>query len=497
MRTDPRTHTVASRPRKISCLLCFCSHNFVIFSEMFAGIFVCFSRGSRGATMEDNKGSRAAGTKVSQIANIFQGRTHREDIIIQLRNKPKSPSPTSDKRELDSPTVTVMRTESHVARFNNARALFEKLGEENRGATKEKFNPLQTTKSASNIQDSRSRSSSVNSENKDTSRSPSPKRDKSEVFSKVLPSESGCEPNGHAVTGSRLNGEDRAKPALMKKPDKPERKFNSKELIEKQRNWTSHFSKTRPNRCNSDPSKTDVKLAVSNGRNFPSNPPATRSASFNTRLQTPPTSPTEPDIIKRNNISRRERPVSVIPHMTENTKQIPSPQKETYQTSPIKESKNIPKETKRNSWSPIKEPTKKTSSESICNDRNARKFRKSSDASRENSPPKTPDGGDVSGRKSTSSMEQEETVDELSVVDSLSTSTSPSCRSEAKSEHEKQENEDDEKHSFGELFAYYLFVTKFEKDLAGFWTGRQIFLLRSFDFNATRRASSLSRFKFS
>lgn len=428
---------------------------------MFAGIFVCFSRSRPGATMEDNKSSRAAGTKVSQIANIFQGRTHREDIIIQLRNKPKSPSPTSDKRELDSPTVTVMRTESHVARFNNARALFEKLGEENRGAPKEKFNPLQTTKSASNIQDSRSRSSSVNSENKDskdTSRSPSPKRDRSEVFSKVLTSESVCKPNGHAVTGSRLNGEDRAKPALMKKPDKPERKFNSKELIEKQRNWTSHFSKTRPNRCNSDPSKTDVKLAVSNGRNPPVNPPATRSASFNTRLQTPPTSPTEPDIIKRN-ISRRERPVSVIPHITENTKQIPSPpHKDTYQTSPLKESKNIPKETKRNSWSPIKEPTKRTSSESICNDRNARRFRKLSDASHECSPPKTPDGGgEVLRCKSTSSMEQEETVDDLSVVDSLSTSTSPSCRSEVKSEHEKQENEDDEKHSFGELSFVYVY----------------------------------------
>lgn len=29
------------------------------------------------------------------------------------------------------------------------------------------------------------------------------------------------------------------------KPEKPERRPNSRELIEKQRNWTSHFSKTR------------------------------------------------------------------------------------------------------------------------------------------------------------------------------------------------------------------------------------------------------------
>lgn len=29
------------------------------------------------------------------------------------------------------------------------------------------------------------------------------------------------------------------------KPEKPERRLNSRELIEKQKNWTSHFSKTR------------------------------------------------------------------------------------------------------------------------------------------------------------------------------------------------------------------------------------------------------------
>lgn len=28
------------------------------------------------------------------------------------------------------------------------------------------------------------------------------------------------------------------------KPEKPEKKFNSRELIEKQKNWTSHFSKS-------------------------------------------------------------------------------------------------------------------------------------------------------------------------------------------------------------------------------------------------------------
>lgn len=38
------------------------------------------------------------------------------------------------------------------------------------------------------------------------------------------------------------NGVGTEKPA---KPEKPERRLNSRELIEKQKNWTSHFSKTR------------------------------------------------------------------------------------------------------------------------------------------------------------------------------------------------------------------------------------------------------------
>ena len=43
------------------------------------------------------------------------------------------------------------------------------------------------------------------------------------------------------------------------KPEKPERKFNSRELIEKQKNWTSHFSKSRPSpRFSSDPNRSEV-----------------------------------------------------------------------------------------------------------------------------------------------------------------------------------------------------------------------------------------------
>lgn len=285
--------------------------------------------------MEDKKSGRLGGTKVSEIANIFQGRVpSREDIITPLKSKPKTPSSTMlEKNENESPSVTVMRTESHVARFNNARALFEKLGEENR--SKERIIPLQATKSASSVLDARSRSSSANSEVRDTkSRSPSPKgKPITDKFSNSVPvlndNSNLNKSNGYnkantqhdeSVAKTVSSSEERTKPSLMKKPEKPERKFNSKELIEKQRNWTSHFTKTRSTRYNSDPNKSEVKLAVNNGSKDVScdnKSAAARSSSFSSRIRSPPTSPPSPPIrteaSKRPNIVRRERPTSVIP----------------------------------------------------------------------------------------------------------------------------------------------------------------------------------------
>lgn len=393
--------------------------------------------------MEDNKGTRSAGTKVSQIANIFQNRTHREDIII-IRNKPKPPSPTPEKKEtVDPHVVTVMRTESHVARFNNARALFEKLGEENKSISS-KFNPLQTTKSASSIQDLRSRSSSVNSENKD--RSPSPNRDLCDVLisNKVLINDTGnvkSPSNGHRNEPPKVNGE---KPLLMKKPEKPERKFNSKELIEKQRNWPSHFSKTRSNRCNSDPSKTDVKLAVSNGRTpteIKTNSSATRSASFNNRLQTPPTSPTSQEVTKRHNVTRKDRPASVIPHITTNTT---SPGNETRNNIKIDESKNHVTETKNGDCRMKSEQSNDTN----CNYRKIR------------TPLPLPDLDDDVDEVCKKEKELEDKENLYSCVkkkDKRDDSVvkvnlaNASLNLESKTESEKQEHEDDEKHFLGKF----------------------------------------------
>lgn len=79
---------------------------------------------------EEKKSIRMVGPKVSQIANIFQRPTVTKDpdIIVVKQNA----SPTLDNKlpvKVETPNqVTVVRTESHLARFNNARALFEKLG---------------------------------------------------------------------------------------------------------------------------------------------------------------------------------------------------------------------------------------------------------------------------------------------------------------------------------------------------------------------------------
>ncbi|XP_049874712.1 uncharacterized protein LOC126372848 isoform X2 [Pectinophora gossypiella] len=168
--------------------------------------------------MEEYKKRTHVGTKVSKIANIFQG------------------MPTRDDEDMRGSDVTVVRTESHLARFNNARALFEKLGEENRGFRIEKSSSAAAsfagTRGFPPAAPTRSRSSSAGS---------------------VSPPRRNVTPPAPALNGDRVaNGASQpppkpAKPSVLPKPDKPDRRFN-KELIEKQRNWTAHFNKTRTSR---------------------------------------------------------------------------------------------------------------------------------------------------------------------------------------------------------------------------------------------------------
>ncbi|CAB3259714.1 unnamed protein product, partial [Arctia plantaginis] len=177
--------------------------------------------------MEDSK-KRHSGTKVSKIANIFQG------------------MPSKEEDEVRGSDVTGVRTESHLARFNNARALFEKLGEENRGFRIEK-----SPSAAASFAGTRGVTP------------PAPTRSRSSSAGSVSPPRRIVTPTpmpSPAVNGDRLsNGTLQpppkpAKPSVLPKPDKPDRRFN-KELIEKQRNWTAHFNKSRQSR--SDETKVD------------------------------------------------------------------------------------------------------------------------------------------------------------------------------------------------------------------------------------------------
>lgn len=436
--------------------------------------FNCFLfKGVRLSSMEDKKTARVGGTKVSEIANIFQGKVpSREDIITPLRTKTKvnNSNPNSEKVELESPAVTVMRTESHVARFNNARALFEKLGEENR--SKDRIIPLQSTKSASSILDLRSRSSSANSETRDTkshhgSRSPSPKRNDSiDKFSNSVPvlndNCSAKKSNGfsHSVASDNVskatgNVEERTKPNVMKKPEKPERKFNSKELIEKQRNWTSHFNKSRSSRYHSDPNKSEVKLVVNNGNKeviCDNKSAAVRSSSFSSRMRSPPTSPPSPPIrnesAKRTNVVRRERPTSVIPTVHA------SPLKRDYSSpniSPSKPSSNrdynrkerassliITSNDKINEKENVLSPTRKYVPRNLFkrdNDEKENKKDISSKPSNQNDINRSP------------LEDKDASKENLSATSgSLSSLSPPSSPSKLKTENEKQEQEDNEKY---------------------------------------------------
>jgi len=191
----------------------------------------------------------------------------------------------------------------------------------------------------------RSRSSSANSGSGCTSpaRSPRPcspsppgNREHLSTWSASVPAlnaeqhfENGhCAPERRSGAGKieRTLGKENDRP---ERPEKPERRPNSKELIEKQRNWTSHFSKTRPSRYNSDPNRSLVQTSLNsqnaqnqiqqsssvdswqNSASTTSNDttsPAIRSASF-CSVRSPP--PPLPPVRNSSAAGRRERPASI------------------------------------------------------------------------------------------------------------------------------------------------------------------------------------------
>lgn len=176
--------------------------------------------------------AQASGPKVSQIANLFQ-------------RKPveQPPDPAKDlPGSTASPTATVVRTESHAARFNNARALFEKLGE----GRVNRPPPFSIKMSHSS-----SKEDNLSEIGSEQDRSPSPKRRHHPVANGI-----------GKIDSNRILNQSRLKSEKPEKPEKPERKFNSRELIEKQKNWTSHFSKTRTSKGGGDFTRCDIIRTV-------------------------------------------------------------------------------------------------------------------------------------------------------------------------------------------------------------------------------------------
>ncbi|KAL0872082.1 hypothetical protein ABMA27_004505 [Loxostege sticticalis] len=256
--------------------------------------------------MEDCK-KRHSGTKVSKIANIFQG------------------MPSKEEEEMRGSDVTVVRTESHLARFNTARALFEKLGEENRGFRIEKSPSAAAsfagTRGVPPAAPARSRSSSAGSV--------SPPR-------RIITPTPTAAP---AINGDRLaNGAAQpppkpAKPSVLPKPEKPDRRFN-KELIEKQRNWTAHFNKNRQTRHEHEP-KSDSRYT--SGYQDRKSPEGTEKYVVPSRVYSPPLSPCAGD-------SQVERPTTLPSNLVNRSlpsAKSPSPVKNVAPVSPLSRSNNL------------------------------------------------------------------------------------------------------------------------------------------------------------
>lgn len=199
--------------------------------------------------MDRSSGSAQSGPKVSQIANIFQ----RNPIEISPEKSHfhhHQPPVHQVHTQNQKTTVTVVRTESHSTRFNNARALFEKLGESN------SFLSLKMSRSGSR------------EDNLDSGGGGEYQLGMSPPKIRT-PFPSGINTKPQNGIASQITNISRLKsrietdsPPLDNKPEKPERKFNSRELIEKQKKWQSHFTKTKPNRPHSDPNRCDIIRTV-------------------------------------------------------------------------------------------------------------------------------------------------------------------------------------------------------------------------------------------
>ncbi|XP_017861550.1 PREDICTED: uncharacterized protein LOC108612941 isoform X11 [Drosophila arizonae] len=233
--------------------------------------------------------------KVSQIANIFQRKPIEIQPVEQL-SAVAAAHAAAAAAAAANPTSNV-RTESHSARFNNARALFEKLGVESNTNVSSRL--MRSNSREDNLYEGSDRSSSRSS---DRSQSPPKRRmpfpsgaslnqgnnisqncvdrlNNSKFIVDPTPVAKYPQHNLARLKSEELNSAAVTPPssgsvsalfassggvggAAGDKPEKPERKFNSRELIEKQKKWTSHFTKTKTTRTHSDLNRCDIIRTV-------------------------------------------------------------------------------------------------------------------------------------------------------------------------------------------------------------------------------------------
>lgn len=193
-----------------------------------------------------------SGSKVSQIANIFQNNLIRSAVELET---------PSSKMQLkkDGSTESNLTGGQHSNKFSSARALFEKLGSST--AEESSFLSTSVNRSANNshivhrstplkVENQQQHSTSVKpADISPTTRIIDPPKDLNMDSSLNHPRKDAV-PETVSVKAvinryqASTNGV--GKPPVADKPDAAKAKVSGRELIEKQKNWVSHFTKKSP-----------------------------------------------------------------------------------------------------------------------------------------------------------------------------------------------------------------------------------------------------------
>ena len=213
------------------------------------------------------RNSVATSSKVAQMASMFQSPggsdtsaatpvpsviSRKPDMSSMSRNSYNSAAHTNSEVKRTGQKVSVHRTESHHERFSSARALFERMGsgdnllEDARSRSSVVTSPSGSrTSSICQRPGSRTDSESgVSSRHSVTVRSRSSSPLGQESRSSSVSSTAEIIKNGINHDYIRNSVSQQSSPNKHP-PDKPERKINAKEAINKQRNWFSNFEKSK------------------------------------------------------------------------------------------------------------------------------------------------------------------------------------------------------------------------------------------------------------